>query len=251
MIKKKEICIFICLLLFASSGFLLLRAGNQYRVGRTEYEAVRGMIGLENNSVVMPTRQEYQEHLENENLMTAVNPDYRAWLKIPDTSISYPVVREREDGYYLTHTFKGSENPCGSIFLDANCEFLSDGNTIIYGHNMKDRSMFGSLKAYRSQDFFEAHPWIQVFADGNEYTFRVFSCIVTGGEDSFGYTYEFPGMEEKRNFIEKAKRSSVVSSDYVPEGGDTILTLSTCHGTWGKGRLLVLAAMPKEGREEK
>lgn len=244
---KKKICILICLLLFLLSGFLLFCAGIRYRAGQAEYRVICSIAGMEEGQAP----PNHQENLEKENLMTAMNPDYRAWLKIPDTAVSYPIVREREDGYYLNHTFKGNENPCGSIFMDANCEFLSTGNTIVYGHNMKDRSMFGSLKDYCREEFFKEHPWIQVLADGNEYTFRVFSCIVIEDGDSFGYTYEFPGMEEKINFLEAAKRSSVVSSDYMPEGADTILTLSTCHGIGGTGRLLVLAAMPyEEGRKE-
>lgn len=244
MKRLEKLIVFICLAVLIIASILLYQAFYGYNAGRQDYITICRLAGMEEGGNQETDRQ---KTLTMENLMIAENPDYRAWIQIDGTSINYPVVKEREDGYYLTHTFRGLKNPCGAIFVDANCSFLAGGNTIIYGHNMRDRSMFGQLKSYLKEDFYEGHEWVRITSDGSEYLFRIFSCVVTEEEDSENYVYSFDSMEEKINFIEDMKRKSVVATAYRPDGTETLVTLSTCHGS--DGRLLIMAAMPREGGE--
>ena len=86
------------------------------------------------------------------NKLEEINPDVIAWIEIPGLEISYPVVQGRDNDYYLHHLITGENHKSGSIFMDFhNQEDLSDRNSIIYGHNMKDGSMFGTLDQYQSQ----------------------------------------------------------------------------------------------------
>lgn len=244
MKKREKIVIAICLIILCVIGFLFIRVSSRYEAGRAAYRRLSQMAGMEDTNAAGAERPEL---LKTDHLMMSVNPDYRAWIQIDGTVINYPVVREQGDDYYVTHTFDGMENPSGSIFMDANCRLFESGNTILYGHNMKDGSMFGALKSYLNSRFYQSHEWIQLYADGNPYQFRVFACVVAKDADSAAYTYDFSTMEEKLNFITQMKKNSVVGSDYVPDGTDTILTLSTCYGSGGRDRLLLLAAAPLEG----
>ncbi|XBX10709.1 class B sortase (plasmid) [Enterocloster clostridioformis] len=241
MKRIEKIFIVICLAVLLIATILLYCGLNRYNAGKKDYITICRLAGMEEGV----GKADQQSLLTTENVMTAENPDYRAWIRIDGTNVNYPVVREREDGYYLTHTFRGLDNPCGAIFMDANCSFLESGNTIIYGHNMRDRSMFGSLKNYLKEDYYKEHEWIQVVSDCSEYRFRIYSCVLLEDGDSRGYIYDFESMEEKINFIEEMKGESVITTDYKPDGTETLLTLSTCHGN--DSRLLILAAMPREG----
>ena len=95
--------------------------------------------------------------------LQGINNDAVGWIEIPDTSVSYPLVHTTDNTYYLTHTFDNKTNRSGSIFVEAsNAADFSDLHTIIYGHNMKNGSMFAGLKNYSDQSYAEAHPYIYV-----------------------------------------------------------------------------------------
>ena len=116
------------------------------------------------------------------NKLEEINPDVIAWIEIPGLEISYPVVQGRDNDYYLHHLITGENHKSGSIFMDFhNQENLSDRNSIIYGHNMKDGSMFGTLDQYQSQALYRNYP--------------CFICIVPG----YIYEYQiFPVMQHRR-----------------------------------------------------
>lgn len=88
-----------------------------------------------------------------------VNPDIIGWIYCEDTVINYPVLKGNDNDYYLHHTYDGTYSASGSIFVDAeNADDFADSNTIIYGHHMKNGSMFASLSKWADQDYYEAHP---------------------------------------------------------------------------------------------
>lgn len=229
------------LVVFAVSTALLVRDCIRYAAGRTEYQQLLKTAG---DVAGRNTRSEEVNYLEGENYLLAKNTDYIGWIQIDGTSLSYPLVREREDGYYLTHTFSGEENPCGTIFMDQNCVLLQGGNTILYGHNMKDGSMFGMLKKFKTPEYLKDHGLVRVFAGGEEHIFRIFACVLAEEGKTPAYTVTFGSMEERLAFIDQMKQESVVSTEYVPQPADIFLTLSTCTGPGGRDRLLILAAEP-------
>lgn len=119
------------------------------------------------------------------NKLEEINPDVIAWIEIPGLEISYPVVQGRDNDYYLHHLITGENHKSGSIFMDfQNQEDLSDRNTIIYGHNMKDGSMFGTLNQYQSQALYRNYPYFICMCQDIFMSIRFFLLCSTDGSSS-------------------------------------------------------------------
>ena len=140
----------------------------------------------------------------------------------------------------MTHTASGGASASGSIFLDmANNGILEDDNTVLYGHNMKNGSMFRTLISYRSRDFLVKHPYIYLYTPEATYELRIFSVRIAADTDvrtlNVGQGFD--------NYLSKLQRASLFKSDYAPEKGTPILTLSTCTYDFENARFLVHAAV--------
>ena len=111
--------------------------------------------------------------------LSEVNPQVVGWIFGPDTVISYPIVQGEDNSYYLHRLFTGESNGSGCIFLDAACagDFSGD-HSIIYGHHMKNGTMFASLGEYASQDYYESHPYFQLSTPQGDWRVDVFSAYV-------------------------------------------------------------------------
>ena len=159
-----------------------------------------------------------------------VNPDVAGWIEIPGTELSYPVLSGADNQYYLTRTWTGEANSGGAIFLEStNRRDLSDFHTIVYGHRMRDGSMFGSLRNYRDSAYWREHPAVYVAVDSGVYRYDIFSAqevSVTGLV--YRLDLETSGLEEA--FIETCFEDSSLDANIVPSAEDRILTLSTCTG---------------------
>lgn len=160
-----------------------------------------------------------------------VNEDIIGWLRIRALDISYPIVQGEDNDYYLHRTFEGVENIAGCIF--ANCDNSSDftdQNTLIYGHNMKNGSMFGKLKNFQEEETFNKSKFFWVFTEDLIYQYRIFSAMTV---DKVGINYQtfFAEAEEFPKFKEQAFQNSVVKNSEVSLSyDDRIVTLSTCTG---------------------
>ena len=105
------------------------------------------------------------------------NPDVLGWILIPGTRVSYPVVQGTDNSYYLDHTWRGGKNSVGAIFMECrNSSDLSDFNTIIYGHRMNNRSMFGTLSQYKSRSYWQAHPYVYLTDDSGTHRYEIFAA---------------------------------------------------------------------------
>lgn len=167
------------------------------------------------------------------------NNEIIGYLKIKDTDINYPVVLHSDNSYYLDRDFKKDKNVAGSIFMDyKNGIDMTDKNTIIYGHNMRDKSMFGQLKKYLDQDFYIEHPIIELQIMDKQYIYEVFTAFNTS--TSFNYIVDtFDNTDDYKNLIEKYYSLSNIETDIEVGVDDQILTLSTCHGLSGDNRTVV------------
>lgn len=170
-----------------------------------------------------------------------INPDYLLWISIPGTSVNYPVVRSRSPGYYLKHTFWGTENPSGSLFIQEDAPELGDGNLVIFGHNMKDGSMFADLKKYKSQEFYKNQPIVQIYDKGRWYQAEIYSVQITNEHNLDCYETGFMSLREKEDFVLSMKEKSNYPTSYLPSSNDTLITLSTCYGS--AERMIVQAAL--------
>ena len=185
---------------------------------------------------------EYEEFLSQ-------NPDLVGWLTIQGTKVDYPVVQKTEDNdYYLNHSFDGSEDSAGTIYVDYRSDIVNPTtNTMVYGHNMKNGTMFGSLKNYLQEDFFKEYRYIQF---NTIYEHRLYQVVCVGlsevayqDENSYRY-YNFiqaNNMEEWQEFVDNVNSLAIYQSDVTLEPSDEILTLSTCNSYTEDGRLFIVA----------
>jgi sortase B len=172
--------------------------------------------------------------------LQARNNEVIGWIYSPNTKINYPVVKGVDNDFYLSHTFDGTANANGSIFMDANCDTdLSMHNTILYGHHMNDGSMFASLTDYRQTGYLEAHPVLYYYTPNQNYMLEVFCCFVTG-PDSDVYSFNFSSNEEFERYLESWRSRSNFDTDVQVTGDDHIMTLSTCTYEYEDARYVVM-----------
>lgn len=168
-----------------------------------------------------------------------VNPDFVGWLSCEGTPIHYPVVQGRDNDYYLHHLFDGSEGRCGCIFLEAQNEpDFSQPHSILYGHHMKDGSMFKSLKGYREQSYYEEHPVLLLLTPEKRYRLEVFAGFVAA-EGSNAWQLDFRDEQERQRWLEEQIQRSDFHSDVFPGPEERILTLSTCSYEFQNARYVV------------
>lgn len=175
--------------------------------------------------------------------LLSINPDYVGWIHIPDTGISYPVVQGSDNSHYLKHLFNGEWNSSGSIFLDCRVDAsLSDRHSIIYGHHMKNGTMFSGLTKYKEQQYYEEHPTGLFITP--ECTYRIdFFAGYVADVDEDAWKVGFQSDEEYEAWIEETKRKSWIESPLSPAVTDRVLTLSTCSYEFDNARFVLLGIL--------
>lgn len=177
------------------------------------------------------------------------NSDMVGWIRIDGTDIDYPVVqRVDEPNYYLKHDFAGRYTDYGCPFMQAYCDALaSSDNLILYGHNMKDCSMFADLAKYCSKDFWQTHKTVWFDTELGSYAYEIFAVIHTTVQaddaDAFPF-YRFvdaASPEEFADYVSACQAQALYDTGISAEYGDKLLTLSTCDNITDDGRLLVIA----------
>ncbi len=226
-----------------------------YEFGREKYEDWQAEEEYE-KLTDGTTEKNGEDTLIDFNNLQKINPDIVAWISIPDTKINYPVVKGKDNSFYLTHTISGSENRSGAIFMDIGCDFSfgeSGKNIILYGHNMRSKSMFGSLKelydpGYSDGADIESHPYTVIDTPEFRYIYGVFSSrIVKISEGTEIYTLKFSDEYQWETYMNKAKRQALLYL-YRQElkKKNALLTLSTCSSQGENYRLIVQGILVKK-----
>ena len=175
--------------------------------------------------------------------LQAVNPDVLGWIRIPGTKVDYPLLQGADNDYYLKHTWKGEKNASGSIFLEwQNSPDLTDFNTIIYGHNMNNGSMFASLRQYAYEKHWNKHPYIYIATAEEVLRYEVFSSYQADVEGE-AYLLVFPQDSHRQDFLDQTLQLAKFDTGIRPEITDRILTLSTCSGAGYSTRWVVHARL--------
>lgn len=218
-----------------------------------------------------PTEEATLTMLPGAANLLELSPNVVGYISIPDTVISYPLMQNKDDTegeeYFLGHDFYGNSSNLGSIYLDFRCIFDAVGddgrrtepnsdNLIVYGHNMRDGSMFGSLKDYQEQSgFYEKHPIIEINSNYKKYTYKIYGYFIADAVDTTDTRFEywnyinFQNEDDFYEYVNEIKRRSLITTDVDVKYGDSLLTLSTCNYTISNGRLVVCARRLREGEE--
>lgn len=236
-----------CLAVFLFAGWKLAEAFTEYRRGEENYESIL------QDAVILPSK-EIEDKSEEEMLpvidwakLKSMNHDFIGWLYIPDTSIQYPIVSSKDDEYYLSHTFDRTKNSCGSIFMDKSnkTDFTSD-NTVLHGHNMKNGTMFGSLRKFEKKEYWEEHPYIWIIRENTAMKYEIFAVCITEATSDV-YTLEFASEKNFQDYIaDRIEGDAIFSTGVDVTTNDRILTLSTCTSNTETGRRVVQAKLVDE-----
>lgn len=156
------------------------------------------------------------------------NPDVIGWIKFDNLEISYPIMQGEDDEYYLKHTFSGESNSAGSIFMEAtNSPDFEDSHTIIYGHTLKNQSMFTPLKTYKTEDFYPGNEYFTIYTPDKVYRYEIFAYYDIA-VDSEIYCVQFEPGGVFQKIIDNMCRRSYYDTKVHPESTEKIITLSTC-----------------------
>jgi len=248
---KKKLCITLMAVLaalFAVSTCAVL----SYYVQARQQEKVYNQIAKQ---VQAASESEADGFDESESAILAElvelyqqNSDLVGWIAIEDTNINYPVVQSVDNpNFYLKHAFDGSYSIYGCPYVQENCDINSSDNCIIYGHHMKNGSMFSDLEKFKSETFWQEHRTIafHTLTERAEYEIiAVFqTAVYTNSPDTFRY-YGFVNAESAEDFagfIDRCKELSLYDTGVTAEYGDKLITLSTCEYSQTNGRLVVVA----------
>lgn len=207
--KKEYVLLGILSVILLTAGIWIYQIVSEYQKAEQEYEQLQEYVKIEKstrkpenakpNIADDDKKGKTQEETVTVDFaaLQAINPDIVAWLRIPGV-LEYPVVRGEDNSYYLNHTVQKTYNIAGSIFLDYRNEWdFSDRKNIIYGHNMKDGSMFHVLRNYQDIDFFQEHTNMEVYLpDGRSLNYQITACEQVPA-DSEIYQIEKGNAEEK------------------------------------------------------
>ncbi len=234
----RKVIMLAALCVFTYSSYALTNIYFDYKDSDDEYENMEEMFEIPDISGGEEETDVMGNKINNTNAEVVWKYDYQAllnmnsdsvgWIK-QDNIISYPIVMGTDNTYYLTHNAAHRESKSGSIFVDYRVDDgLEARNCIIYGHDMLNNSMFGSLIKYNSKSYFNEHPTFDIYIADKGYRYHIFATYET---DEIGdtYSYNFASDEEFENYINLciSKRMYDTGIDSV-NAGDKIITLSTC-----------------------
>lgn len=185
-----------------------------------------------------------EKELDFEQLVSEVNEDIYAWIYIPGTLVDYPMVRHpTEESYYLNRNLDGSSGYPGCIYVDPiNAADFSDPNTVIYGHNMKDDSMFGSLHEYRDRQFFDENRYLYIYTPEKTLVYEIFAAYEYS-DIHLIYSFDLSNPEIFQTYLDQIfeirDMTANIAEDIEVTSEDHIVTLSTCIGGKDTMRYLV------------
>lgn len=241
----RKIMFCISLVVFIGCSFKLYTIWREYHDNSKSYDEVREFAPEEvvsENNDTQNNEPKFVFKKEDYDSLLAMNSDFKAWLYIPNTEVSYPVVQTNNNDYYLKHNFKKEQNSGGAIFISSNNkEPFVEQNTIIHGHHMRDGSMFAGINKFKEEDFFD-NGKIKIIKDNKEYFYEVFSVRVVDGNDNKIISH-FNNDEEFDNYIELLKTESIYKKDEINSDFSKIITLFTCSYEFDNARTIISAAL--------
>jgi sortase B len=215
----------ICIIAYSTFSFFSIQ--HQYQKSGQEYERVKKKAGADKLGL-----QGLDDTLPEIDLksLQKENPDTKGWIYYPVLGINYPIMQDKDNTFYIKHTFSGDKNAAGSVFLDCygNPDFMDD-NTYIFGHNMKNGSMFGRIKEIRKEDTVKDNPYFWIYTEEEWKKYQIFSYHdANADKKDIAFQIEFENKQAFQKFIKDVTIQSEEKLDVEVKDTDKIVSLSTC-----------------------
>ena len=239
---KYIICIiFLSITIF--SIYKILSTLNEYKVGEDTYNELKQYTNTKSNEETSNNITWPEVDFKS---LKEINNDVIGWIYFEDTKINYPIVKGIDNEYYLNHMIDGTNNSAGSIFMDyRNQENFNNKHTIIYGHHMKNGSMFSNLIKYKEQSFYDKHPYYLIMTPNKNYKIDIISGYVTNINEN-AWNLNFSSDSEYETWIKKTIDASLFESNIIPATKDNIITLSTCSYEFDNARFVLVGIISNE-----
>ena len=244
----KKIIIIILAVVACVSAFKIFQITSEYRAGETSYDTLKQYViepSTDNDSshqAEQPDTTPVQPIIDFDEL-SVINGDVVAWIRLDDSEIDYPVVRGENNDYYLNHLFNHQYNSSGCIFLDyRNHVDFSDKNSVIYGHHMKNGSMFAGITKYKNQAFYDEHPVFHLYTPQANYEIEIFAGYVADVRDN-AWDVDFIDEADFSGWIDEQIQKSMFHSDVTPSAKDKIVTLSTCSYEFDNAKFVIFGVL--------
>lgn len=267
----------VCTFLISNYYIDRYKAKKMYAEIQAEIEDVRANRHFNAEIKEDPETGEMFEWLEYNDYakrLLPINPDMVGYISVPGTEVSYPVVQKKSsdpsvdtNDYYLYRTFKQESSKSGCIFMDYRNRFDevvdhrrivdNSGNVFIYGHNMNNRTMFGSLRDYiNNPSFYSAHPIVEYSSLYKDYKFKIFALFIVDGEDltsEYAFdcwnTLNFEDEDAFYDYVNEAKKRTMINTDVDVKYGDQLLSLYTCNGLVANAKLILMCREVRAGED--
>ncbi|MDB8545827.1 class B sortase [Turicibacter sanguinis] len=234
----------VLILMLTFSVYNIYLNVSQYKKADTIYEDIREVRGsiknIEDNEDTEKV-SESNKSTEGDKYceLSYINSDYRFWLKVDNTNIDYPVVQSKDNNYYLKRDFNKNPLASGSLFMDYRNNFEEDNSVIVYGHHMKNKTMFSELDNFKNESFFYENNLIRVEHKDTTYTYEVFSIYVADFNNEDYLKVDFEDEQDKKKYLSYIKNRSLYKKDIGLNSNDNIITLYTCSYEFENARTIV------------
>ncbi len=182
---------------------------------------------------------ENNKNKSKDNELYTINSDYKFWLKVDNTNIDYPVVQGKDNHFYLTHDFNKNPLTSGSIFMDYRNNFEKDNSIIVYGHNMRNKTMFAQLTKFKDKNFFNENNLIRIEYKNTTYIYEVFSVYVADLNNEDYLKVDFKDENDYKKYLNYIKDKSLYKKDIDLNSNDNIITLYTCSYEFKDARTII------------
>ncbi len=246
MMKKQTISLFLMFLLSAvliCSGYMIWKELSEREKDKDTFVTLVEIVEQEEftEEETKNTAEEENKGSRNLSALFAENSDFIGWLCIPETAVNYPVMHSpKSPEKYLRRNFYNEYSQSGTPFLDGKCS-INSTNLILFGHNMRNGTMFSAVTGYANKDYAKEHPVIEFETAGGLDLYTVYAAVSVKNTDHWYSFIDCLNEDDFNAALSKVTEKAYYKTDAVPQYGDKLLTLSTCYGRNKDDRLIVIA----------
>lgn len=253
---EKLVIIILGLIVVVTSIKIIMIETNYHKSAASYDEITKKVKTIEKTTTEEKNVQDEKKNEKNDskeknkviidfNTLEKINSQAVGWITIDGTVIDYPIAKGEDNQYYLNHSFDKEESSSGAIFVDKDCkEPFSQFLTIVYGHHMRNGTMFADIKNYGNKEYAKKHSAITVYKKEKAITYQVFAAVSKKSENVFLYL-DVSNDKNKENYIDKIKKDSIYWLNEDITAKDEIIALVTCDYGKEDGRMIVYGVKEK------